>query len=33
LVLALAHLQGDLKNVEGLVEVKEILEAKREVIL
>ena len=31
MVLALVHLQGDLKNVEGLVEVKEVLEAKKEV--
>jgi len=31
LVHSLNHLQGDLKNVEGLVEVKEILEAKKEV--
>jgi hypothetical protein len=27
----LDHLQGDLQNVEGLSEVKEILEAKKEV--
>ena len=33
LVHSLYHLQGDLKNVEGLVEVKEILEAKKEVEL
>ncbi len=33
LVHSLDHLQGDLQNVEGLSEVKEILEAKKEVKL
>jgi hypothetical protein len=31
LVLALDNLNGELKNVDGLIEVREVLEAKKEV--